>query len=785
MANKSEALPLYASSKAAPYLKEIIALNVIGLMLSRAYILENAMPFGIAFFGAALINRGLLLPLFLSVVLGIISIGGLTVSYKYIVMLALVYVIMRIFMRKKEIRRHTVSLITVFSMLCISAVWLNIHGGYTLYDIFIVGFEALAGGILVYIFAIAIPILSGRDRGLNITREEAICAAVTLAIAITGLGTLRLWHLSVRTVVLAAAILTSGYTGGASVGSAVGALLGVTSGLMTTRAAAVIGIYSFAGLLTGTFKELGKAGSILGFIIGSAILSFYLGGGGMPVINMEELLAASLLFGVIPGRVLKNISRFTSIGRGDTAERASYNIRAKEITSIRLKEFSRVFGQLAVTFNDISFKEDFADNTGINRLFDGICDRVCKECSFYKTCWDREFFDTYQALFGLVSYVEEKGRAEVKHIPSRLKKRCIKPDQLVEAINYLFVLYSINYKWQLKMEDCRNLVSQQLDGVARVIENLAGEVDMELKFNEGLEQSIYNGLNRQGVKVSQVMVMEKPGKRLEVYIEKKSCYGCRECVKKVVPVIEDAAGRKFNKPGYVCNIKKEICSLKLVEAQKFNITTGVCTGPKAESQVSGDNYSYMELKEHKYLVALSDGMGTGVQASLESSTTINMLEQLLEVGYDHQMAVNTINSILMLKSPEDSFSTLDIVLIDLYTGDAKVIKIGAPPTYIKRGDEVKIISSSSLPVGIIDRVNFHTKRITVVEGDFIVMVTDGIADACKGEDREDWVANTLRDINNRNPQEIARIIFEKAMAECDGKAKDDMTVIVSKVWENI
>lgn len=784
MVEKGEVLSIYPASKTAPYFKEAVMINLVGLLLARAYILEGAMPFGIAFFGAVLLNRRSPLPVFLTVVLGIISIRGMTASYKYIVMLLMLYAATYIVLRKKELKRHIVSIAAIFSVLCVSLVWLNLYGGYTLYDVFTAGFEALAAGILVYIFDAAMPVLSERGNNTGITRETAICAAVTLTVAVIGLGSLRMWHLSVRTVVLSVIILVSGYTGGATAGSAMGALLGVTSGIVSTRTAAVIGVLSFAGLLAGTFKELGKAGSILGFVIGSATLNFYLGGAG-PVIIMEELLASSLLFGIIPGRSLKDLSRACGASSGLGGDRSSYSTRAKEMTSIRLKEFSNVFGQLAVTFNGVSFKEDFADSAGINRLFDGICDKVCKKCSFYKTCWDREFFDTYQALFSLLSCVEEKGRVEVKHMPAHLRKRCIKPDSLIEAINYLFVLYRINYKWQLKMEDCRNLVSQQLEGVANVIENLAGEIDMELKFNESLEQSIYTGLGRQGVKASNIVVLEKPGKRLEIHIDKKSCYGCRECIKKIIPVIEGVTRKKFNKPGYVCNIKENICSLKLVESQRFNVTTGVCGMPKEEGQVSGDNYSFMELKEHKYLVALSDGMGTGAQASMESSITINMLEQLLEVGYDHEMAVRTINSIQMLKSPDDSFSTLDMVLIDLYTGEAKIIKTGAPPTYVKRGDEVRTISSSSLPVGIVDRVQFHTKKMTMVEGDFIVMVTDGIVDACKTEGQEDWIVETLKGTSNRNPQEIARIIFEKAVSEYEGNARDDMTVLVSKVWENI
>lgn len=784
MTNKSQALPIYASSKAEPYLKETIIINLMAVLLARGYMLESALPFGIALFGAAILNRYSPLPVFLSVTFGIITMGGLTSCYKYIAIMFVIYFIVRVVLRSKELKRYMVSLTTVFSVAGVSFAWLNLYGSYSLYDILGVAFEAFVGGILVYIFDMAIPVLADRGKSTGITREQAICASVVLALAITGLGSLRVWHLSIRTVVLAVAVLISGYLGGATAGSAMGALLGVASGLMGTRVALVVGVFSFAGLLAGVFRELGRLGSILGFIIGSAIMNMYLSGSDLPVIFMEELLAVSILFAVIPGKPLRYLSGVFSLRDGLTQNKASYSMKAKEMTTIRLKEFSKVFAQLADTFKDISLKDNFADNEGINRLLEEICNEVCSTCSFRKSCWEKEFIDSYRSLFDMIAEVEDRGYIGVERMPSEMKKKCIRPEALIETINSQFELFKINYKWQLKMEDCRNLVSQQLTGVAKVMENLAGEIDMELRFNEGIEQSIYDGLSRKGIRVQNIMAAEKQRKKLEIYIDKKACYGCRECSKKVIPVVEDITRRKFKKVDYMCSIKNDTCTIKLVEKQKFNVTTGVYTGPEAGSRVSGDNFSFMELNEQKYLIALSDGMGTGAQASMESATTINMLEQLLEVGYGHEMALKTINSIQMLKSLEDSFSTLDIVLVDLYDGEAKIVKVGAPPTYIKRRNGVSIINSSSLPVGIVDRVNFHTKRIMVSNDDYIVMVTDGIVDAYKREDGDDWIADSLEKVNNRNPHEIARILFEKAMAEYKGEARDDMTVLVSKVWRN-
>lgn len=784
MINKSEAYPAYNSYRETVNLKAMLAVNLLSFLLARAFILDGVMPFGVAFFSAIILNRFAVLPVMISAAAGLISLGGIELSYKYLSVMALILLVTRVVLWKKQLKRYQVSVITMVLMFGVSFGLMYIKGDYYLYSVFTACFESFAAGILVYIFDYAMPVVIGFDKRNLISKEEMICLAVALAVAVTGLGNIQAWNISAKIVIMAVLVLVSGYVGGAAAGSAVGAVFGVISGLTTNWVVTMIGVFAFAGMLAGTFKELGRAGSALGFIIGSAILNFYLIGQAASVISMQELLVSSTIFLILPGKFLKQFSNLACMEDIKIKNRSAYNERAKELTAIKLCEFAKVFGQLSTTFEGVSFKEDFSDIVGINKVFDGICARVCKECTFYRSCWEKEFYTTYQSVFGLVSKVEEKGYGDLKDIPETLRKKCIKPQKLIETVNYLYDIYRINYRWQVKMEDCRRMVSQQLEGISGVIESLAGEINLNMSFNENLEENIHVELDKHGVEVSQVMVLEKQGRRLEILIDKKSCYGCRECTKKIIPVVSGITGKKFNKPGYICSIKNDKCMIKLVEAQKYNITTGVYTASKDDSQVSGDNYTFMELKDNKYLIALSDGMGTGENAAMESTVTINLLEQLLEVGYDHELAVKTINSILMLKSPEDNFSTLDITLADLYTGEAKMIKIGASPTYIKRDSEVKEISAASLPVGIISQLDVQVKKMTLRDGDFVVMMTDGVYDAGMAEDKGQWLEDALRDVQNRNPQEIARIVFEKAIELNGGEAKDDMTVLVSRVWEN-
>lgn len=161
-----------------------------------------------------------------------------------------------------------------------------------------------------------------------------------------------------------------------------------------------------------------------------------------------------------------------------------------------------------------------------------------------------------------------------------------------------------------------------------------------------------------------------------------------------------------------CNAigKKDECIIKLVEEEKFKILTGVAKEKKNSAVISGDSYSFMKLKDEQFLLALSDGMGSGSRASEESCAAIELLEDFMETGFDKDIAIKMINSVLLLKSNEESFSTLDMAIIDLYSGIAEFIKIGAVSSFLKRDDEVEIIGSSSLPVGILNHVDIDTSK---------------------------------------------------------------------------
>jgi stage II sporulation protein E len=158
------------------------------------------------------------------------------------------------------------------------------------------------------------------------------------------------------------------------------------------------------------------------------------------------------------------------------------------------------------------------------------------------------------------------------------------------------------------------------------------------------------------------------------------------------------------------------------------------------------------------------------------------LERFLEAGYERNTAIKAINSVLVFKSDSESYSTVDVCLVDLYSGFGEFIKIGSAPTFIKTGSGVNLIRSTNLPVGILDDVDIESEIVELKNGDMIVMVSDGVSDA-SSQLKEKWIINMLREIENVNPKEVAEALLKRAKELSGEKLNDDMTVMVSKIWK--
>ncbi|MBZ4646224.1 MAG: spoIIE [Clostridia bacterium] len=765
-----------------------IIIDLMGFMLGRAAILSGITPFGLPFYAASFTGEVNSIFVAISIIIGFMTIGMGVASIKYI-MGMVVYTGFALLCKNTLLNKTFFTALLAFLSLFISGLIFIIVQGFLLYDLFMLIFESFIGFVMVYIFRTSIPVLKQRGERRVLSNEEIISLSILLGLLILGFTEVQFpGGISLRNTLCIFILLMFSLKHGVGVAASAGVTIGLINSMASAAVSYVIGSYAFCGLVAGIFRTFGKIGVSLGFILANAILTIYINGSTEVLINIYDIFIAVALFGVTPTKALDYVGEFLSKNSERFIDRKAYSRRIKEITVDKLNSISKSFEQLANTFDNIAEKKTTVNNNDVATLFDQVAERVCKDCGLCLSCWEREFHNTYQVMFKVLEKLEEKGHVDQRDMPEFFAHRCIRIEDFINAVNNAFEVYKVNLVWASKVGESRGLVSQQLQGVSRIIANLANEITIDLQFDEELERELMIELDKVGMTAKDITVLENSNHKYEVEISFKACGGARKCIKNVTPVLSRVLGRKMTKQDSVCSLSsgESKCTVKYIEEETYQVSTGIARVKKEGQTECGDNYSFIQLKDGKYVLALSDGMGSGRRASRESSATIALLEQFLDSGFDKDTAVKLINSVLVLKSPDESFATIDLSVLDLYTGNIEFVKIGAASTFIKKQNKIEVVKSTSLPIGILNNIDMELSNKTVGEGDYIIMMTDGVLDSKeKAIKKEDWVKEALGRMDTTNPQEMADQLLKMAVENSGNCINDDMTVLVAKVWKKI
>ncbi len=304
------------------------------------------------------------------------------------------------------------------------------------------------------------------------------------------------------------------------------------------------------------------------------------------------------------------------------------------------------------------------------------------------------------------------------------------------------------------------------------------------------KQQIEVLLKEKDIEIGQLKIKQAHSGRYFVDVHTKLCdeiEGTKCDIKKIGRILSKVLEEKFLIQSQECGLRenKEQCKFTYMSQDKYKLQIGVATSTKADSSVSGDSHIETKLEDGKYLLAISDGMGSGPEAMKSSKIAIKMLERLLKAGFEKETSLQLINSILSANSKEDMYATLDIQILDLFAGNMEFVKNGACPTYIKRGNEVQLLKSVTLPAGVLEKSDLVVYDYDLQENDIIVICSDGVVESnTEYINKELWVKYLLEDIKTDDAQKIANLILEESIDNDFGRQKDDMTVIVAKVYNN-
>ena len=461
-----------------------------------------------------------------------------------------------------------------------------------------------------------------------------------------------------------------------------------------------------------------------------------------------------------------------------------YAKRVRDVTAQRVSQFSEVFRQLSRSFGQIGGdNETLRREETVGHFMNAAAEKTCSSCHRKEMCWEGKFYDTYKMMTNMMTTVEDGRRIGPKEVPKEWSVHCIRSHQVLTVMQQQYEMYQHDQRWRKQLNDSRTLVADQLSGVSQVMEDLAREIQREGQQLHLQEEQIREALEGLGLSIHGIDVVNLEEGNVELEVYHTFTKGYDECRKIIAPLLSDILGEPIavmseqfsDKPG-------EPTLVVFGSAKAYEVETGVAGVAKGGDLLSGDSFSTVELGNGKFAVAISDGMGNGERAKQESSTALTILQQLLQSGMDEKLAIKSVNSVLLLRSSDEIFATVDVALIDMYTAKTTFMKIGSTPSFIKRGNEVILVTANNLPVGILQDIDVDLIRVQLQPGDTLIMMTDGIYDAPgHAVNKEMWMKRVIQEIRTDNPQEIADSLLDTVVRYHKGEIVDDMTVVVARV----
>lgn len=386
-------------------------------------------------------------------------------------------------------------------------------------------------------------------------------------------------------------------------------------------------------------------------------------------------------------------------------------------------------------------------------------------------------------LCEILCTVEEYGAELNVELKRSLQKRCIRAPRFLRETLETYENAKKIMMWSNKIVQNREGYAEQLNRFAEMLQHTTRELDAGIFEDEHLEKRLKTQLKRDGAKMlSSVFYMTSQGK-YEIHLTLKAMKGRVIATKELASLVGSCTGRTMApQMGERPIIGEEYCTVACVESAKFHTLQGVAKIGKGCEKISGDTFLMTDLPGGKKGIALSDGMGSGEKAFQESKMVVEMLEELLEAGFPIITAIQMMNTALVIGREEVRFSTIDVSLFDLYSGTCEFVKAGASTTFIKRKDSVETITSTTLPVGVIQELELETIVREMESGDYVIMVTDGVLDALPVGEQETLMCNFIKETDIVNPKEMAHRILEKVLEWTQEVPVDDMTVLVVGIW---
>ena len=573
--------------------------------------------------------------------------------------------------------------------------------------------------------------------------------------------------LSMGRVLALILVMTSAMKGGLLTGAAVGTVLGLAMDVAGGGTSFYAMAYSFSGLLAGVFGKHGRLMFVLAFLLSSA-LAVVCGWDSVYYISaLLESFCAAAIFMLLPSAFLNAVGVILQC-----MERGSGESNLRRFAAGRVRNLSDAYTELFETVRK-NVTEQYNDEN-IARIFDRAADEVCVKCRHKNRCWNLEYVDTLSAMNDATSAMLEHGSLSEEDIPSFFREKCSNIPAFVAAVNG--ELRGLSYRRQLRtsLAENRLVAWGQYADIAQILLQVSEELGSVNGAEPMAERRLLRYLRSLEID-AEVSVYRDGGGRLHATVESGSLTGLmRE--DGYLEKLSEAVGVRLCLP---VEPAMDCACLRFLEAEPLAVSVGIAAMKKKGEKVSGDRGSYFKTDAGVLCVILADGMGCGDEAARDSMQVVEILEKFLRSGVDPAVAMKILNSVLLLRGGDSwGYATVDLMCVDLFSGETCFYKYGAAPSYVCSGKGVKRINCESLAAGLSsgEGLSPDVVRMRLKPGCTAVIATDGVI-----VDREDGWIHALLLQKHEDMKSLARAVLREA--ESLYGANDDMTVISVRVEE--
>lgn len=640
----------------------------------------------------------------------------------------------------------------------IISLYYVISGGFLYYDFFAAVFSVVLVPVTVLIFAVSF------EEKQEIVWLKHLSDGALLFCAVFAAQTVTMLSFPLAPMLALYLTLTACHTRGAILGIGTSVIVGVAYSPIYAPA------YLLAALTYLFLQNQKKEGSGV-FLSCIAMLtwSVYVGGAEKLLSLFPAALIAGAAFTVTVRILLKPpAENEEATVEAEPVARRMERKRHQDANE-RFRGISEAFTSLSEMFYNLSDRFRRPGTLDLRRLCDDSFDAFCADCPNKGICWGLEYSETLSNVNELIAALHTRGRVTGEELGEHLLHRCSRVEGILERIN----------------RDCARLTGEMLrnnrteifamdyESAAKIINDALEEDDGEYRFDPELERRISEYLGDAGVLASGVSV--HGNRRRRILIRGVEIEHAKVTFETMRSDLGEMCNSELDKP--IFEVENNLSTM-ILQAKRKIAVTGAQNNVSADGGVSGDSVNLFSNKKDYFYALISDGMGAGKEAAFTSTLCSVFMEKMLRAGNRAGTSLRMLNHMIASRgadSTRECSSTIDLLELDLMTGEGNFIKSGAAPSFVIRGGVVRRIQAGTVPIGILCTLDAEECRFDLREGDTVVMISDGILLA---DPECEWITSYLASAEGLTPEEI---VYQICLRAAEREEHDDCSAIALRI----